>query len=77
MLLVDVNFILNLAHLLLLISSSKDHSKQKDKCKFWQMKGIFNLATKPGQHILEVSQSVEDKKEEEGVRKKEEAGRYN
>lgn len=41
------------------------------------MKDISNLATKPGQHILEVSQSVEDKKEEEGVRKEKEAGRYN
>lgn len=76
MLLVAVNLILNLAHLLLLISSSKDHSKQQDKCKHWQMKDVFNLATKAGQHVLEVSQSVEDKKEEE-VRKKEEAGRYN
>ncbi|KAI1241096.1 hypothetical protein IHE44_0009558 [Lamprotornis superbus] len=44
-----------------------DHSKQQDKCKLWQMKDIFNSATKPGQHILEVSQSVEDKKEEEGT----------
>lgn len=33
------------------------------------MKDISNLATKPGQHILEVSQSVEDKKKE-GIRKK-------
>lgn len=75
MLLIDVNLILNLAHLLLLISSSKDHSKQQDKCKLWQMKDVFNLATKAGQRVLEVSQSVEDKKEKE-VRKKE-AGRYN
>lgn len=42
------------------------------------MKDISNLATKPGQHILEVSQSVEDKKEEEeGLRKEKEAGRCN
>lgn len=39
------------------------------------MKDVFNLATKAGQRVLEVSQSVEDKKEKE-VRKKE-AGRYN
>lgn len=42
------------------------------------MKDISNLAAKPGQHILEVSWSVKDKKEEEEeVRKKKEAGRYN
>lgn len=40
------------------------------------MKDISNLATKPGQHILEVSQNVEEA-EEEGVRKKKEAGKYN
>lgn len=41
------------------------------------MKDISNSATKPGQHILEVSQSVEDKKEDEGVRREQEAGRCN